>query len=171
MIKFCISFLYIYFFNNIFYWFFHIVHYNIENWVWNLVRTRTLVALGCMLSCFSSLESIGFLGDYPQLKCHSADIEILLPDLSEAVTPQTIPQFWPPDSLDYSRELILIRFRIQDLKNFVEVWYGSGSRKKNRDPDLDKKGIATRKILKTYFFKLISHALIVCLHYLTITIL
>ena len=45
---------------NIIYSFFYIVHYNIENWVWNLVRTRTLVALGCMLSCFSSLESIGF---------------------------------------------------------------------------------------------------------------
>ena len=30
----------------------YIVHYNIENWVWNLVRTRTLVTLGCMLSCF-----------------------------------------------------------------------------------------------------------------------
>ena len=28
--------------------------------------------------------------------------------LVEAVTPQTIPQFWPPDSLDYRRELILV---------------------------------------------------------------
>ena len=40
---------------------------------------------------------------------HSADIEILLPDLSEAVTPQTIPHFWPPDSLDYRSGLILIQ--------------------------------------------------------------
>ena len=38
---------------------------------------------------------------------YSADIEILWPDLSEAVTPQTIPQFWPPDSLDYRSELLL----------------------------------------------------------------
>ena len=37
----------------------------------------------------------------------SADIGILLPDLSEAVTSQTIPQFWPPDSLDNRSELIL----------------------------------------------------------------
>ena len=37
----------------------------------------------------------------------SADIEIRLAILLEAVTPLTIPQFWPPDSLDYRSELIL----------------------------------------------------------------
>ena len=30
-----------------------------------------------------------------------------LSDLSEAVIPQTVPQFWPPNSLDYRNELIL----------------------------------------------------------------
>ena len=53
-----ITFLHIFFIE-----FFHIVNYNIENWVWQLARTRTLAALCCMLSGFvSSLEIIGLLG-------------------------------------------------------------------------------------------------------------
>ena len=44
---------------------------------------------------------------YPQQKRRSADIEIRLAILVEAVTPLTIPQFWPPNSLDYRSELLL----------------------------------------------------------------
>ena len=52
---------------------------------------------------------------------HGADIEILLLDLSEAVTPQTISQFWPPNSLDCRSELILPVCVVND---YVDIMFG-----------------------------------------------
>ena len=71
--------------NNFFFFgFLHIVQYNIENWVWNLagLELSPLCAACCRL--VSSLENIlASSGDYPQLNCHCADIEILQPVLLE----------------------------------------------------------------------------------------
>ena len=57
---------YVPFFLFFFIGFFHLGHYitiHIENWVWNLARTRTHVALFCMLSCLvSSLVNFVLLG-------------------------------------------------------------------------------------------------------------
>ena len=62
--------------------FFHIVHYNIENWVWNLagLELSPLCAACCRL--VSSLENmLASSCDYPQLNCHSADMEFQQPVL------------------------------------------------------------------------------------------
>ena len=56
---------------------------------------------------------------------HGADIEILLLDLSEAVTPQTISQFWPPNSLDCRSELILPVCVVNDYVDiYVDIMFG-----------------------------------------------
>ena len=51
----------------------------------------------------------------------TTDIEILSAIVKEAVTPLTIPQFWPPDSLKYRSKLIFIvnvvRSLFKDQKN------------------------------------------------------
>ena len=58
-----LSLIFFFFFGGGFFHLGHYVHYNIENWVWNLARTRTHVALFCMLSCLvSSLVNFVLLG-------------------------------------------------------------------------------------------------------------
>ena len=90
----------------IFYWAFSYIYsdYNIENWVW----TRTLAALCCILKGLASSSENMWTSscDYPQQTRFSADTEILSAIVIEAVTPLTIPQFWPPDSLKYRSKLI-----------------------------------------------------------------
>ena len=91
-----------------FFFFFKYFLLGLDNGYVGQAWTRTLATLCCMLfDLISSLEILVFLG-WPSTagtpKCgHGNPYDCQV----EAFTPQTIPQSWPPDSLDYRRELIL----------------------------------------------------------------
>ena len=63
-------------------------------------------------------------GGHPEQKRHSEDIENPLAIVVEAFTPLTMPQFWPPDSLDYRSEQILPVAYIFVPKLFGPSWVG-----------------------------------------------
>ena len=56
--------------------------------------------------------------------------------LIEAVTPQTIPQFQPPDSLDYRRELILFGMRLEYMEWDKNCWPGMGLKYLGQDQNI-----------------------------------
>ena len=88
------------------------MHFNIVNWVWICWSGQDSNS-GCHVlhvvgPIFIIREQLPSSGGHPLQQCLRADADILQPvSVIQVVTPQTIPQLWPPDSLNYRRELIL----------------------------------------------------------------
>ena len=94
------------------------MHYNIKNWVWICwsgqdSNSRRLVLHA--VNQISSLELIDFLGWSSTVRTPYCGRENPFGNPGEVFTPPSIPQLWPPDSLDYRREVEVLEGTVNSI--------------------------------------------------------